>query len=212
MERKQFTFYRSIYDSAQDMPDLMERLGLYEAVIEFALFEKEPVGLSAWQRSLFKSIRPNLEASIAKAKMGAKGKRGPAKKKNNESENEKENENEIEIEKENEIEIELEIEDECPAGDGFTEFWKKYPLKLGKKEARAVWLSSVRDPQAVLKGVDKWKRSAQWNRENGRFVPRAAKFLADGDYRVDPPGYVPTGGTGELGQAELEAIARIMES
>ena len=42
MGRKQFTFYRSIYESAQDMSEPLERLALYEAVIEFGLFEKEP--------------------------------------------------------------------------------------------------------------------------------------------------------------------------
>ena len=93
MVRKQFTFYRSIYESAKKLPTPMERLGLYEAVIEFGLFEKEPENLSDWQDSVFISIRPNLESSIAKAKMGAKSKRGPAKKQKN---NESEKENEIE--------------------------------------------------------------------------------------------------------------------
>ena len=191
MDRKQFTFYRSIYESAKKLPTSMERLGLYEAVIEFGLFEKEPENLSDWQDSVFISIRPNLESSIAKAKMGAKSKRGPAKKIN---ESEKENE----------------TEDECLSGGGFTEFWKNYPLNLGKQKAKDVWENSVKDPRAVMEGLEKWKRSAQWNRENGRYVPRAVKFLEDEDWRADPPGYVPMGGTGKLCVAELEAIERMM--
>ena len=206
MERKQFTFYRSIYSSAEDIPEPLERLALYEAVIEFGLFEKEPEGLSPWVSSVFKSIRPNLEASILKAKMGAKSKRGPGKKsKNNESE--KENENEVE----NEIEKENEIEDECLSGVGFEEFWKKYPVKVGKQKAGQVWKTSVKEPEAVLEGLEKWIRSPQWCRENGRFVPRAVKFLEDEDWRADPPGYVPMGGTGKLGEAELQAIAQMLE-
>ena len=110
----------------------------------------------------------------------------------------------------NEIENEIENEDECPADGGFTAFWEIYPVKLGKKEAQTVWEDSVEDPEAVLAGVRKWKQSPQWKRENGRFIPRAAKFLEQGDYREDPPGLVPTGGTGQLGKAEMEAIARIM--
>ena len=209
MKRKQFTFYRSIYESAMDIADPLERLALYEAVIEFALFEKTPQGLSPWISSVFKSIRPNLESSMEKAKMGMKSKRGPAKKeKNNESEKEKENE--IEKEKEIENEIEIELEDECLAGGGFTEFWEKYPLKVGKQKARQIWEDSVKDPRAVMEGLEKWKRSAQWNRENGRYVTRAAKFLEDEDWRADPPGYVPAGGTGKLGAAELEAIEQMM--
>ena len=201
LKRKQFTFYRSIYDSAQEISDPVVRLGLYEAVMEFALDGKEPKGLSAWQKSLFISIRPNLESSRQKARAGI----ASAKKRYG---NENENEKEKEIEKENEIEIEL--EDECPADGGFTAFWELYPVKLGKKEAKAAWEECVKDPQAVMNGVRKWKQSAQWKRENKRFIPRAARFLTQGDYKEDPPGYVPTGGTGELGQAELEAIARIM--
>ena len=207
MGRKQFTFYRSIYESAEKIPDPLDRLALYEAVSRFALEEIEPEGLSPWLEAVFISIRPNLEASIAKARMGAKSKRGPAKKtKNNESEKENEVENENEIEKENEIEI----EDECLSGEGFTAFWNLYPVKVGKQKARQVWENSVKEPQAVLEGLQKWKQSAQWNREKGRFVPRAAKFLEDEDWKADPPGFVPTGGTGQLGTAELEAIARMM--
>ena len=211
MKRKQFTFYRSFYDSAQKVRDPMDRLHLYEAVMGFALDGVEPVGLADWPDSVFISIRPNLEASIAKAKAGAKGKRGPANAaKNNKGEKENEIEKEDEIEKENEIEIEYEIENECFEAPSFTEFWKLYPVKVGKKDAQAVWDTEIFDPEAVMKGLRKWVRCNQWVQDKSQFVPRAAKFLSRGDYREDPPGYLPTGGTGELGQAELEAIAKLM--
>ena len=207
MKRKQFTFYRSFYDSAEEMTDPMERLGLYEAIVRFALDGTEPKGLSAWQRSIFHSIRPNLEASMAKAEQGLKGKRGPSNSsKNNKGEKEKKKKKELEKKKESEYEL----ENECFQAPAFADFWKLYPVKVGKKDAQAVWDTEITDPEEVMKGLRKWVRCSQWVQDKARFVPRAAKFLSRGDYREDPPGYVPTGGTGELGQAELDAIAKLM--
>ena len=221
-KRNQFTFYRSFYDAMKNL-EPGERLELLEAVMAFALDGVEPGNLGKCPEVAFTLIRPTLEASAQKSRMGMNSAASRAAKKklnenknNNENENnnenKKENENEYEVENkvENEKEVEVEIEDECLAGEGFTAFWKKYPLKLGKEKAMAVWIASVEDPAAVLKGLDKWLWSNQWQRENGRFVPRADKFLEDGYYKEDPPGEVPKGGTGELGKAELEAIAAVM--
>ena len=104
MKRKQFTFYRSFYESAQKVRDPMDRLHLYEAVMGFALDGVEPVGLEDWPDSVFISIRPNLEASMAKAEQGLKGKRGPSNSsKNNKGEKEKKKKKESEKKKEKKL-------------------------------------------------------------------------------------------------------------
>ena len=55
-----------------------------------------------------------------------------------------------------------------------------------------------------------WKRSRNWRAEDGRYIPRADRFLDEKHYLEIPKGTVPMGATGHLGKAELEAIERLM--
>ena len=208
-KRKQFTFYRSFYEALRDMPREL-RLGALEAIIEFALDGKEPEGLEPMQRMIFTLIRPTLDSAKRMAEGGQKnkGKKRSAKA----TLNEKEEENENEGEDENEKEKENELEDECLSGDGFEKFWEIYPVRIGKGQAREEWNRLKPDTAEVLAGVRRWGGSRQWQQENGRFVPRAEKFLAQKQFLDDPPGYVPKGASGVLGKAEMEAIARLMEA
>ena len=218
MERKQFTFYRSYYKSLEKLSS-RRRMEVLEAVIRYALDGEEPQKLDKVQYMAFELIRPTLQASRRKALSGMLGKVGSNKgEKKKEKEEEKEVEKETEIEKETETEteiekeIEKEIEDECLSGEGFDIFWKAYPLKLGKETARKAWDALGAEKTAkVLSGLYRWNRCVQWQQENGRYIPRAARFLEEEYFSQDPPGYVPMGATGELGKAEMEAIAAVMK-
>ena len=55
-----------------------------------------------------------------------------------------------------------------------------------------------------------WKNSRQWRQDNGRFIPKAENFLKEKYVLQVPDGAVPRGASGYLGQAELEAIERLM--
>jgi hypothetical protein len=62
----------------------------------------------------------------------------------------------------------------------FTAFWGAYPRKVGRGAAAAAWRKV--DPSAELAGrivdaVRAQARSAQWTRENGRFIPNPATWL-----------------------------------
>ena len=132
----------------------------------------------------------------------------------------KEKEVEIEIELENEIEIENEIEKESLTHTGsvplmcvrdeFDFFWDAYPLKLGKKQAWLVWKKYEPELDAVMTALAQWKRSKKWQTEEGRYIPRADKFLEEKYYEQPPKEAVPMGASGYLGKAELEAIERLM--
>lgn len=202
--RKQFTFYRSYYEALQKLPEHL-RLGALEAVIGYALDGSEPMDLSDMQEMAFLLIRPTLDAGRKMAAGGKKGKPGKRSDKGGQKEGEKEEEKENEIE----IEAETETEDECMAG-AFGEFWDLYPVKLGKEKALEAWKRLSPDPQAVFDGVKNWLQTRQWEEQNGRFIPRAAKFLEERHYEQLPPGHIPKGASGVLGKAELEAIAKIM--
>ncbi len=205
MERSQFTFYRSYYEALMDVEEDL-RLPLLMAVIRYALDGREPAELSGAARGMFRLIRPTLDSGRRKA---AAGKNGAAVT-NRMGSGKKEIEKEIEKENEKELEIESEKENDCDSG--FAAFWAAYPRKGEKKKALSVWRRLRPDPDAVMAGLEKWKRSRQWQQEEGRFVPGAVKWLR-GEYWLYPPEDPPTpcGARGELGEAELEAIRKILE-
>lgn len=229
--RKQFTFYSSFYDSAKRIKNKAARADLYDTICRYAIDGVEP-DLDKLPESVavaFINAKPNLEASRRKAE---NGKQGGSKSKANASKPEanaskienvaSEKENEIEIEKEKEIEIENECYikgGEASATDSeksFLSFWDAYPCKIGKDMAWDVWQTmnpSESVAQKVMQGLDCWKQSRQWAEEGGRFIPRAAKFLADG-YWMNPPAIaaegIPKGASGQLGEAEMEAIQRML--
>lgn len=203
--RKQFTFYRSYYEALKELPKKY-RLGLLEAVIAYGLDGVEPKNLDQRQKVPFLLIKPTLDAAWKKAQAGAIG--GKISKRKKISKGEKEEEKETEIEKENETET----ENECLWPEGFGEFWELYPVKLGKDKALDAWKRLMPDGQAVCDGVRKWLQTKQWKKENGLFIPRAAKFLEERHYAHLPGDHIPMGASGALGEAELEAIRRVMES
>ena len=65
---------------------------------------------------------------------------------------------------------------------GFAEFWEKYPKKADHQDAMNAWkeLSPTEETQRqILEALDRAKGSAQWLEENGRYIPRAAKWLRE---------------------------------
>jgi hypothetical protein len=82
-----------------------------------------------------------------------------------------------------EIEKALTFED---AEDGpkyssyFECFWHAYPRHVGKGAAFKAWKRlnpSLNLQGRILNALDRQRRSDQWQRENGRFIPHAATWL-----------------------------------
>ena len=84
-------------------------------------------------------------------------------------------------------------------------------MKIGKQAAMDVWKSVKPNAREVLPGLHRWLDSRQWKQEDGRFIPRAAKFLSEKHYLETPKQAVPMGATGNLGDAEIDAIRQVME-
>ena len=62
----------------------------------------------------------------------------------------------------------------------FDEFWNSYPKKVGKQDAVKAWKKIK--PDAVLmgkiiSGLNAWKESEQWNKEDGQYIPYPATWL-----------------------------------
>lgn len=73
---------------------------------------------------------------------------------------------------------------------GFDDFWKAYPKKVGKGEARKVWNKvkpSKKLIQIILEAIPKAQQSEQWKREGGRYIPNPSTWLNQGRWDDELP-------------------------
>ena len=111
-------------------------------------------------------------------------------------------------------------ESACAENDGFSLFWEAYPKKSTKQKEDALLAWRKLNPDQtevmrIMRHLGAWMKSEQWMEQGGRFIPQAASFLdAEGDYLRKLPVLgsqkVPTGASGQLGEAEMEAIQRVL--
>lgn len=99
-----------------------------------------------------------------------------------------ENENENEIEDTNEIEVERKRNLQT---ERFDEFWALYPKKVGKGAARKSWARIKPNKELhskIISAVSEAKKSVQWQRENGRYIPNPATWLNQGRWEDELEG------------------------
>lgn len=71
--------------------------------------------------------------------------------------------------------------------EDFLRFWAAYPSgKGGQLETWAAWQALAADPAAIMKGLQGWLRSENWQREAGRYVPNPVKFLREQRWQSPP--------------------------
>ena len=91
-----------------------------------------------------------------------------------------------------EIEKEKEIDKENtplpPKGaEKFDRFWNAYPKKVGKEAARKA-MAKVKAPiETILTAIEQQKRSEQWTKDNGQFIPNPATWLNQGRWGDELP-------------------------
>ena len=76
-------------------------------------------------------------------------------------------------------------------GEGFERFWSIYPKKTGRDAAREAYNTlSITDVDELIQLVERWKSSAEWKKESGRYIRQAEKFLTEiFPERINPPDY-----------------------
>lgn len=65
-------------------------------------------------------------------------------------------------------------------GEGFDEFYAAYPRKVKPKDARKAWDKLKPNAElriVILKAIEVQKRTEQWQKEGGQFVPYPASWL-----------------------------------
>ena len=75
--------------------------------------------------------------------------------------------------------------------DAFETFWDAYPRHVAKDRARAAFgkIPKIEIP-ALMAALEKHKRSDQWTKDGGQFIPYPAKWLNEKRWKGDAP---PTG-------------------
>ena len=62
----------------------------------------------------------------------------------------------------------------------FISFWKAYPRKISKQQALRAW-NKLKPSQAltdvIMRALEMQKKSDQWQRDNGAFIPHASTWL-----------------------------------
>ena len=207
MERSQFTFYDSFHRALKRVKSKSARCDVYDAICEYALYGKEPnlEKLPDAAAIAFELVRPILDASRRKAESGKKG----GSKKQDESKpeaNGKQTESKIKGKKENKIEDKK--ENKCIKAD-FALFWEAYPRKEGQAKAEEAFAKITIPVETLLTALEDQKKSAQWMLDSGKFIPHASRWLDEKRWQ-DQMVCVPHGASGQMGAAELEAIARLM--
>ena len=94
----------------------------------------------------------------------------------------------------------------------FDLFWDAYPRHEGKQKARQAYNKVDADLGVLLDALKQHKKSAQWTKDGGQFIPHPATWLNGRrweDSMIMDSG-IPKGASGELGEAELWAIKRVM--
>lgn len=98
------------------------------------------------------------------------------------------------------------------AESDFDIFWNAYPRKVGKQKAFEAFRKVTVSLKTLLVAIEAQKKSAQWSKDNGQFIPHPATWLNGKRWEDQLPAdkSIPKGASGELGAAELEAIQRVL--
>ncbi len=238
--RKQFTFYRSYYESLLPLPK-ENQAAILLAVCAYALYETEPQDLTPVELMAFNLIRPTLDTARKKAQNGKKGGEGKGKQagnKANRKQAESNHEANRKLEREGEREGERVRERErvrvregilYPPISPFygqngletvAKVWRDildlYPRDHIDNPAQAenafdAAVDSEETAAEMLDSLEQWKSSEQWAKEGGRYIPMLVNWIRNGIWKTRPAKMrTCNGASGELGQAELEAIHRLI--
>jgi hypothetical protein len=65
---------------------------------------------------------------------------------------------------------------------GFEIFWTEYPKKVGKQAALKAWKNTKSKPEIadILQAIELQKRTEQWRKDGGQFIPNPATWINQG--------------------------------
>lgn len=198
-DKKSFVFYHQWAELLKKLPtDEVGNITL--ALIEYSesgtvpeLSQIADIVFTAFKQTIDKDTEKWEDMCQKNAENGRKGGRPRkangydeiSKKPNGFSENPKEpkkadNENEYEYDNDKELNTPLPPKGGETADNGFEKFWKAYPKKVAKTQALKAWSKlkpNAELQQIILNALERQKQSAQWQKDNGQFIPYPATWL-----------------------------------
>ena len=167
-KREGMYFYRDWIESFELLSDA-ERGRLVLAMMKYAMEKEQPPQFEGLSQMAATFLFPQIDRSRICSENGKKG---------GEERVSREKERETEM-KENEP-----VPEKKQDGSGekrFEEFWREYPKKTGKAEARKAFFEIDPDDTLFKKMTDAikaQKSQRQWKSEGGRYIPAPALWLS----------------------------------
>ncbi len=100
--------------------------------------------------------------------------------------------------------------------DAFEDFWQLYPRRQAKLDARKAWSKlnpSLELVQAILAAVEVQRRSQEWRKDGGQWVPLPASWLRAGRWMDEVKALVePSGESRKDCQHEPRCVSNIWHS
>ena len=174
-----FTFQRSYAELIWRIKDPARQGRFIETLTRYAFLHVVPAEDDP-NFDYFILIRPIIDKGVERAESGSRGGKATKHRKGSleatfgtdESEKDKEKDKEQEEDKDKDAET------------MFADFWSAYPRKDAKKSARKVFLRIVNDADdpddlldRILDAIAIAKRSYQWQKDDGQFIPLPATWL-----------------------------------
>lgn len=99
----------------------------------------------------------------------------------------------------------------------FELIWSEYPedrrgTMQTAYDAFRMEITSEDDADTALENLQLWKRSEQWNKDGGQYVPYLDNWLTRGTWNTQPRKLLPYTGPRQLDDDEIAAIHRMMET
>lgn len=96
--------------------------------------------------------------------------------------------------------------------EDFEVFWAAYPRKVGKKDAQRAFAKAVMPLSILLDALEKQKRSQQWTKDNGQYIPYPATWLNGRRWEDETQSETIAKDSGRtLDADEMAAVQRMMD-
>lgn len=197
MGKEYIPLFLDFNETTQDLSD--EECGrLIRAIVDYANADDYEKRLTGAEKIAFRFLKGLVDrnAAISEARSKAGANRNKPEQEQNKPEQAETNENKPEqTETKSVIETKTKKETETKNKNKdiaarFDRFWSAYPRKEAKPRALAEFTKLNPDDDLLarmLSAVERWRRSAQWQEENGKFIPHPATWIHQKRWEDEPP-------------------------
>ena len=184
---KVWTSFRDVMEPLSDA----EKGRLFDAMLLYAETFEEPADFAGNERFTWPAAKQWIDLtyseSVRLTENGKKG--GRPKSKNNQQKPNETNGNQLEPNESHKVK-ESKVKESKEIDIRFDRFWSVYPRHVAKPNARKAFDKLNPDDsllEAMIQAIEQQKRSDQWTRDNGQFIPHPATWLNQRRWEDETP-------------------------